>query len=117
MRSAVFRRAFADHGIEAGGPIGDRARAAIIGLIAELQRGERESAGETLGSTAKGSFEEQFAGRPVVCLACTELPLAFPERKTLPVFEVDGVVYVNASAIHIGAALVFAQGGLNPPSS
>ena len=40
---------------------------------------------------------------PLVCLACTELPLAFPEQKTLTLFESGGVRYMNTTAVHIRA--------------
>ena len=52
----------------------------------------------------------QFTRRPVVCLACTELALAFPEQKMLANFEFDGVLYINSAAVHINAALDFAVG-------
>ena len=43
-----------------------------------------------------------------MCLACTELPLAFPELKALGIFEYRGVLYVNTSVLHANAALEFA---------
>jgi aspartate racemase len=46
--------------------------------------------------------------QPVACLACTELPLAFPGQNLLATFEYDGVVYVNTTAVHINAAFDFA---------
>jgi aspartate racemase len=41
----------------------------------------------------------------VVCLACTELPLAFPEHKETPCFEADGMWFVNTTMVHIEAVL------------
>ena len=52
-----------------------------------------------------GTIESQFAASATVCLACTELPLAFPEFKTLPVFDYEGVSYINTTAVHINAVL------------
>ncbi|MEM8731092.1 MAG: aspartate/glutamate racemase family protein [Pseudomonadota bacterium] len=40
-----------------------------------------------------------------VLLACTELPLAFPETLDDPVFQADGFTFVNPSAAHVAAAL------------
>ncbi|WP_428927825.1 aspartate/glutamate racemase family protein [Marinibacterium sp. SX1] len=40
-----------------------------------------------------------------VILACTELPLAFPEHRDVPVFEADGHLFINPSATHVAAAL------------
>ncbi len=79
-------------------------------LIAELQGGESEGAALQIGRIAQASFLRQFAGRPIVCLACTELPLAFPEWKTLESFVADGITYVNSSAVHIAAAFDLAVG-------
>lgn len=40
-----------------------------------------------------------------ILLACTELPLAFPEHLDDVSFEVDGHLFVNPSAAHVAAAL------------
>ncbi|MGR3802186.1 MAG: aspartate/glutamate racemase family protein [Marinibacterium profundimaris] len=40
-----------------------------------------------------------------VVLACTELPLAFPDHLDDPVFKADGYVFINSSAAHVAAAL------------
>jgi aspartate racemase len=41
----------------------------------------------------------------IACLACTELPLAFPEHKDSAIFKVDGMWFVNTTAAHIEAIL------------
>jgi aspartate racemase len=108
MRSSGFREAFARYGVEAAGPQDEEARALIRGLIAELQLGKIDGAAEQIGKIAKISFGRQFKAQPVVCLACTELPLAFQETKRLATFEHDGVLYINTTAVHINAAFDFA---------
>lgn len=110
MRSSRIIETFAKCGVEAASPSDDKARESIIQLIAELQLGKIEGTAERLGMIAKGSFEQRFSvsQRPLVCLACTELPLGFPELKTLATFEFDGVLYVNTTAAHINAAFEFA---------
>jgi aspartate racemase len=108
MRSPRFRKGFAKYGVEAAGPHDEAARAITVGLITELQLGKLEGAAERLGRIARMSFERQFGTQPVVCLACTELPLAFPEQKMLATFEYDGVLYINTTAVHINAAFDFA---------
>lgn len=45
-----------------------------------------------------------------VLLACTELPLAFPDNLDDPVFEADGHLFINPSAAHVAAALNEALG-------
>lgn len=38
-------------------------------------------------------------------LACTELPLAFPEQAGDEHFEVEGITFVNANVAHVEAVL------------
>ncbi|WP_170575538.1 aspartate/glutamate racemase family protein [Ruegeria atlantica] len=40
-----------------------------------------------------------------ILLACTELPLAFPDHLDDPVFEAEGHLFINPSAAHVAAAL------------
>ena len=108
MKSPRFREQFAKHGVEATGPRDETARAMTGGLIAELQLGEYEGARERLGTIASLALKRPFRARPVVCLACTELPLAFQEQKMLTTFEYDGILYINSIAVHINAAFNFA---------
>jgi aspartate racemase len=108
MRSAIFREEFAKHGIEAAGPRDEAARAMTAGLIADLQLGKLKGAAERLGKIAKVAFEPRFNAQPAVCLACTELPLAFPEQKMLATFEYHGLLYINTAAVHLNAAFDFA---------
>ncbi len=46
-----------------------------------------------------------------ILLACTELPLAFPEHLDDPAFEADGHLFINPSAAHVTAALTEALRG------
>jgi aspartate racemase len=108
MRSTILREEFAKHGVEAAGPQDAAAKATTVDLITELQLGKLEGAADRVGRIAKISFKRQFSAQPVVCLACTELPLAFPAHKLLATFEYDGVLYVNSTAAHIDAAFDFA---------
>lgn len=100
MRSPKFRAEFAKCGIQASGPRDEAVRTKTAELIADLQLGKLDGAASRLSEIAKGS--------PTVCLACTELPLAFPDWKMLPTFEYDGILYINTTAVHINAAFDFA---------
>jgi aspartate racemase len=108
MRSLRFREGFAKYGVDATGPHDEATRALTVGLITELQLGKLDGATEQLGRIVRRSFEWQFRAPRVVCLACTELPLAFPEEKMLTTFEYDGVLYINSTTVHINAAFDFA---------
>jgi len=75
----------------------------------DLQLGKSESADQRLATVARLSLgEKQFADQPAVCLACTELPLAFARMKQLATFEYDGILFINTTAVHIDAAFNFA---------
>ena len=110
MRSPRFREEFAKYGIEAAGPRDETARAMTAELITELQLGMLEGAGDRLGRIVRSAVGTQFTRRPAVCLACTELALAFAEQKALATFEYDGVLYINSAVVHINAAFDFAAG-------
>lgn len=111
MRSPKFREAFAKCGVEAAGPHDEAARIMTVDLINELQLGRVDRAAERLGKIVRMSHKPQPKAPLAVCLACTELPLAFQEQKGLATFEYDGIRYINSSAAHVGAAFDFAVHG------
>ena len=108
MRSARFRQEFALHGIEADGPQGDAARKMTVELIEDLQLGKFAGAADRIVHVAKQSFRGQFSHQSVVCLACTELPLAFEKLNARRIFEYDGLRFINAVAVHVEAVFNFA---------
>ena len=108
MGSARFREVFAAHGIEAAGPKDPETRALTINLSDELQHGKDEAAAARISDIVERCCTQQFTAAPLVCLACTELPLAFSGLNALPVFQSHGIFYLNSSAIHIRAAFEYA---------
>jgi len=109
MRSPKFRETFAKHGIEASGPLDESLRAMTAELITDLQFGKLDSADQRLATVARLSLDEnQFGDQRAVCLACTELPLAFARMKQLATFKYDGILFINTTAVHIDAAFNFA---------
>ncbi len=113
MKSARIRESFAQHGIEAAGPRDEALRAQTAELIADLEQGRIEGAADHLGNMAWTAWEELFRGLPVVCLACTELPLAFPEHASRASFEHCGARYINSNAAHIDAIFDAAKDPVN----
>jgi aspartate racemase len=113
MRSPRIRRELASHGIEAAGPADEAAQTAVLELIGQLQREHTEGAAKRLTAVARTAFTGQFRGTPAVCLACTELPLAFPEHRPLASFVQGGITWINTSATHIAAVVevAFSQDG------
>jgi len=102
MSSQVFQKEFAKRGIKASGPDDPNLRSMTIQLTEDLQQGKLNGAADRLRNIAK------LSSRNVVCLACTELPLAFPQQKSLPTFEQDNILYINSTIVHVNAALSFA---------
>jgi aspartate racemase len=108
MRSQVLREAFASQDIEAFAPVDSDNREAVLSLISKLQRGDSEGAAQSIKALVHEVMLRQLADAPAVCLACTELPLAFPAQRDCAAFDCDGIRYVNSSVVHIEAALSFA---------
>jgi aspartate racemase len=110
MDSARFRAGFARWGIEAAAPDDAALRAQVAALIAELQAGVDDDAGGRLRRIVRAASGGVADAPPVACLACTELPLAFPAHADEAVFELDGVAWVNTAAAHVDAAFALAVG-------
>jgi aspartate racemase len=94
MSSETIRARYAQRGVEASVPPKDE-HAAIATLIERLQRGD--------GEGAQARIADLAANHTAVALACTELPLAFPEELRSMHFERNGVTYLNTLAIHANA--------------
>jgi aspartate racemase len=107
MRSLRFRKEFGKHGVEAAGPGDEAVRTMTTKLITELQRGNTTGASDQVAKIVHRCFDSLHL-QPVVCLACTELLLAFETMTTLSVFEYDGIVFINSVMVHIDSAFEFA---------
>jgi aspartate racemase len=107
MESQRLRNAFAQAGVDAAAPQDAVARAELAQVIAEVLRNRLAGAAERIARIARTAIARSAAPQ-TVCLACTELLLAFPEHRRTAIFEVDGVRYANASALHMDAAFDFA---------
>ncbi len=110
MASARFRDGFARWGMEAAAPHDAALRAQVAALITELQAGLDRDAGERLRRLVHAASRGHPGAHPAVCLACTELPLAFPAHAGETVFDLDGIACVNTAAAHVDAAFALAVG-------
>lgn len=107
MRGQALPSALARQGIEACVPApGSAERAALVPLILSLQAAPQPEAAaaqvhdlalQTLGAAA---LQQDAA----ICLACTELPLAFPAQREAAVFAAAGLRYLNTTNILARAA-------------
>jgi aspartate racemase len=101
MRSVAIREGFRKHRIEVSPAVDGRDRETTLALIAELQVGRGDGAAKKIHGIAEAAFSGRPGQRGAVCLACTELPLAFPEQKLEASFEWNGIRYINTTAAHI----------------
>lgn len=81
MDARTMCEVFATYGVDAFTPRTAEEKASVIAVIADVQRGTLHGAAERINALAKTSFDRESRGRPVVCLACTERPRAFPAMK------------------------------------
>jgi aspartate racemase len=115
MRSQVLRDAFTAQGIGVSTPVKSDDREAVLSLISKLQRGDSEGTAQFIKALVHNVSGRPLTDPPAVCLACTELPLAFPAQLGCATFDCDGVQYVNSSVVHIEAALALASSaGITP---
>ena len=109
MRADDYRAALAARGVAANERLADdvidRMQAAID---AEFYGAEATAEGRRV------LLDICRAHTPVpnaaILLACTELPLAFPDHVSDGVFTAEGLTFVNTSAVHAEAALARSMG-------
>jgi aspartate racemase len=104
MSSPVLRDAMARYAVTAFSPASAEDRSLVVEIIAELQTGSAPDARRRLADLSKRCFAERPHTRIAVSLACTELPLAFPDSNGAETFVRDDILYLNTSAIHARAA-------------
>ncbi|HTX77720.1 MAG TPA: aspartate/glutamate racemase family protein [Terracidiphilus sp.] len=108
MQSKMYPDTFRRYGIEAIPPTDANVRTAVIDIISEIHRERIAGAAARIHTIAEAHFGRQAPDGTAVCLACTELPLAFPSAKESPSFTENGTRYINTSAAHIQALFDFA---------
>ena len=111
MTSPVFPQALERVGVRALRPESTEDRDAVARAIAVLQAGSRGTdVAAGLRRLASRIVPEERRDGTVVCLSCTELPLAFADRAGDAVFAVDGVRYLDTTVVHATAAWTAAIG-------
>lgn len=102
MQSPNYTRALSEFGVTANGTMADSEIDEMQAMIDnEFYGGASPQARERLLRFCAS----HAAPGTAILLACTELPLAFPENIDDPVFEADGHLFINCSAAHIAAAV------------
>ena len=108
MRSRRLADALAKCEMASFSPEGSAA-ASLAAIIAELQHGNGAGSASAVERLGKSLLAGRGALRPAICLACTELPLAFPEFSRAGSFEWNGVRYINSAAVHAEALFAAAD--------
>jgi aspartate racemase len=105
MRSARLRSLFGARGIEVLSPADSETETAVLDVIEKLQHGLVEGSAGQVASIAKEVLNQSNSSNPAVCLACTELPLAFSDCRSQVIFSVGGITYISSAAAHIDAII------------
>ena len=102
MESPNYAGALADVGVQANTMLADTDIAEMQSMIDEdFYGGAAHTARDRVLKFCDAHADKDSA----ILLACTELPLAFPDHIDDPAFEAGGHLFVNPSAAHIKAAV------------
>ena len=111
MRSPIYPQALQKQGISALPQVSDEEIAEIEQLIdVDLYQGVTDRARDRIVEISRKHVHSPATD--LVCLACTELPLAFPEHADSVFFRHDGIGFINTIAAHVEMVLgeVFFKG-------
>jgi aspartate racemase len=103
MEAGIFPEVLARHGVKGSPPAAQQDRAQVTALISELYGEHSRNAAARVQVLVDASYPATGAPR-TVCLACTELPLAFPQMERASQIAVGDVTYLNTTLIHAKAA-------------
>jgi aspartate racemase len=110
MSSQVFPSVLRENGISGILPDIGNDQDKVISLIDLLQAEKNNKGAELIQGLAEKYLRATADEPSAVCLSCTELSLAFPQHLNVPIFEIDGITYLNTLLIHAKAAFDYASG-------
>jgi len=108
MSSQVFPDILRKHGVSGILPKVGNDQDQVISLIGSLQAEKSSRGSEQIQGLADKYLRVTSDEPSAVCLSCTELSLAFPEHLNVPIFEINGITYLNTILIHAKAAFDYA---------
>lgn len=108
MNSGVFPEFLKKRGINAFTPVDADSQSKVVDLISELFGGNCENGRARMNQLVDSIYKKMDHKERNVCLACTELPLAFEGVEQLETFDDAGVFYLNTTMIHANAAFRYA---------
>ena len=104
MKSAVYPKALTEHKVTSLPQPNEATIEDLRKIIdIDLYHGKIEGAADRILTISKENISNHKTD--IVCLACTELPLAFPQFTDLAYFEIDGIRFINTIAAHVERAL------------
>ncbi len=104
MLSSVYPEVLRRHDVSALAQLSSEEIAELGQLIdVDLYQGVIENARQRIIEISEAHINNPATD--FVCLACTELPLAFPEYADTALFEHAGITFVNTIAAHVSKAL------------
>ncbi|MDH3712358.1 MAG: aspartate/glutamate racemase family protein [Gammaproteobacteria bacterium] len=104
MRHQAYPRALQKRGVTALPPPADESIDRLGHLIDdELCEGHTDTAQQQIVQICRENLRDRDTA--VVCLACTELPLAFPEFVDVAHFRFAGIRFINTIVTHVEAIL------------
>ena len=110
MSSQVFPKVLRKYGISGILPDIGNDQDEVISLIGLLQAEKNNRGAKLIQGLAEKYLRTSPDDPSAVCLSCTELSLAFPEHLNVPIFEINGITYLNTMLIHTKAAFDYASG-------
>ncbi len=100
MTSQSFVEGTGNFGINSFYPQTNELKAETVRIIENLYHNRTEGASEMIKTVVRESVSLERLVDTAVCLGCTELPTAFDSLTTETEFNVDGITYLNSTAIH-----------------
>ncbi len=108
MNLGIFPEYLKKYGINAYAPSDHKLKLEVVDIISELFKGKNENGRSRINQIVETTYEHMENKKKVVCLACTELPLAFAGKEQLETFEDNGILYLNTAIIHANATFRYA---------
>ena len=100
MTSPAFTRGMETFGINAFHPQTEQLKSKVLEVIERLYQNNTNGAASEISNIVRSCVSADELDNTVVCLGCTELPLAFGSYSNSSSFEYQGINYLNSSVVH-----------------
>lgn len=104
MTSPAFKNSMGNFGIEVLNPPTEDLKVKVVEVIDTLYRSQIKGSSVAIDNIVRACIPDDQLTKTVICLGCTELPLAFTEFTNDIEFEHGGVTYLNTTIVHAMSA-------------